>query len=50
MTDQPRIPDDVNEKANISKVPAIADDDWKQDTIVVVDEEEKAILKKIDLQ
>jgi hypothetical protein len=40
----------LNEKPSAARAPAIPEEDVKQGTIVVIDEEEKAILRKIDLQ
>jgi hypothetical protein len=50
MATQLRTPDHLNEKNNVSEMPTSVDDELKHETIVVVDEEEKAILRKIDLQ
>ena len=41
----------INEKANVSSPPAIADMEEKHGTIITVDEEEeRRILRKIDFQ
>jgi hypothetical protein len=40
----------MDEKLDAAHPPVVSDDELKGDTIVVDDEEEKAILKKINLQ
>jgi hypothetical protein len=50
MSNQTKVSDILNEKVTNASFPEIPEEDLKNGGIVVIDEEEKAILKKIDLQ
>jgi hypothetical protein len=50
MADHDHNTETMDEKFAVSHPPVISDDELKTDTIVVDEEEEKAILRKIDLQ
>jgi hypothetical protein len=50
MSDQNQRPVILDEKAGVSSPPTILEDKMKEDTVVVMSEEENKLLKKIDLQ
>jgi hypothetical protein len=50
MSSHDHVPEVCNEKAVISTPTTIANGDVKHTTIVMIDEEEKKIIRNIDLQ